>query len=183
MAGGDPGRWADVYAIQKLKARYFRFMDTKQWERFAELFTEDLKFYIVSGSGPDTDQPSSRQPTFDGRQALIGYLAASHPGKVTVHQGHMPEIEFTGEDTATGVWAMFDWVDDPGRGGAWQGYGHYHEQYVRGPDGRWRICEVRLTRLRVDRVEPRVPVGDVGIDPAQMTRSRADERKPGGQGS
>jgi SnoaL-like domain len=155
-------------------------MDTKQWELFGEVFTEDLKFYIVSGSGSasESDQPASDQPTFDGRQALIGYLAASHPGKVTVHQGHMPEIEFTGDDTATGVWALFDWVDDPGRGGAWQGFGHYHERYVRGADGRWRICEVRLTRLRVDRVEPRLPLGDVGIDPAQMTRSRAGEQRP-----
>ena len=25
-------------------------MDTKQWERFGELFTEDMKFYIESGS-------------------------------------------------------------------------------------------------------------------------------------
>ena len=58
--------------------------------------------------------------TFDGWQAIVSYLAASDPAKVTVHQGHMPEIEFTGEDTATGIWAMFDWVDDPGRGGAWQ---------------------------------------------------------------
>ena len=173
MAGDDPGRWADVYEIQKLKARYFRFLDTKQWERFGELFTEDLKFYIASdpSHGPD-------EPTFAGRQALVGYLAASHPGKVTVHQGHMPEIEFTGEDTATGVWAMFDWVDDPGRGGAWQGFGHYHERYVRGPDRRWRISEVRLTRLRVDRVEPRLPIGDVGIDPVQMSRVRGQGWRP-----
>ena len=173
MAGDDPGRWADVYEIQKLKARYFRLMDTKQWERFGELFTEDLKFYIASdpSHGPD-------EPTFAGRQALVGYLAASHPGKVTVHQGHMPEIEFTGEDTATGVWAMFDWVDDPGRGGAWQGFGHYHERYVRGPDRRWRISEVRLTRLRVDRVEPRLPIADVGIDPVQMTRVRGEGWRP-----
>jgi hypothetical protein len=170
MAGDHPDRWADFLEIQKLKARYFRFMDTKQWELFGELFTEDMKFYIESESGA-----GSGEPTFDGRQALIGYLAASHPGKVTVHQGHMPEIELTGADTATGVWAMFDWVDDPGRGGAWQGFGHYHERYVRGPDGRWRICEVRLTRLRVDRVEPRLPIGDVGIDPAQMSRARGEQ--------
>jgi SnoaL-like domain len=169
MTGDDRGRWNDFQEIQKLKARYFRFMDTKQWEDFGDLFTEDLKFYIVSGSAS-----GSAEPTFDGREALISYLAASDPGKVTVHQGHMPEIEFTGEDTATGVWAMFDWVDDPGRGGAWQGFGHYHERYVRAADGRWRISEVRLTRLRVDRVEPRRRIVDVGIDPDQMARAGQD---------
>jgi SnoaL-like domain len=166
MDSEDAGRMADVYQIQKLKARYFRFMDTRQWEDFGRLFTADLKFYIE-----DTRTPGASDPTFDGARALVDYLAASHPGKVTVHQGHMPEIEFTGPDTATGVWAMFDWVDDPGRGGAWQGFGHYHEKYVREPDGNWRISEVRLTRLRVDKVEPRAPLRHVGIDPTQQERS------------
>jgi hypothetical protein len=160
---------ADLYEIQKLKARYFRLMDTRQFEAFGECFTEDLKFYIEKG--PVIDPGAT--PTFDGRRAIVGYLKKSDPAKVTVHQGHMPEIEFTGDDTATGVWAMFDWVDDPGRGGAWQGFGHYHEQYVKGEDGQWRIRESRLTRLRLDKVEPRKPAEDnVGIDDTQMERSR-----------
>ena len=64
MAGDDPGRWADVYEIQKLKARYFRFMDTKQWERFGELFTEDLKFYIASDprTGPMNQHSPAGRP-------------------------------------------------------------------------------------------------------------------------
>lgn len=168
MDYADPARLTDVFEIHRLKARYFRLMDTKQFEQFGELFTEDLKFYIEN-----SPVPSATEPTFDGRRSLVDYLSASHPEKVTVHQGHMPEIEFTGPDTATGVWAMFDWVDDPGRGGAWQGFGHYHEQYVRGPDRRWRIQEVRLTRLRVDRVQHRPSTGEVGIDPTQFARSQA----------
>ncbi len=55
---------------------------------------------------------------------------------MTVHQGHMPEIEFLDADHASGIWSMFDWVDDPGRGFAAQGFGHYHERYVRCPDGK-----------------------------------------------
>jgi len=31
-----------------------------------------------------------------------------------------------------------------------QGFGHYHEHYVKGNDGKWRIKELRLTRLRTD---------------------------------
>lgn len=174
MSDDDAGteRLADLYEIQKLKARYFRLMDTKQWAAFGEVFTEDLKFYIENGPLPRTD---NAKPTFDGRQAIVTYLAASDPAKVTVHHGHMPEIEFTGDDTATGIWAMFDWVDDPGRGGAWQGFGHYHERYVRGADRKWRICEVRLTRLRVDEVEPRHPVRHIGIDAAQLARSSHED--------
>jgi hypothetical protein len=167
----DDVRLADLLEIEKLKARYFRYMDTKQWDRFRQVFTDDLKLYIESSA-----LPAATEPTFSSADELVRYLRASHPGKVTVHQGHMPEIEFTGPDTATGIWAMFDWVDDPGRGGAWQGFGHYHEKYVRGADARWRIQEVRLTRLRVDAVDPRPSLGHVGIDPPQMDRaSRREE--------
>ena len=44
----------------------------------------------------------------------MNYLAASDPRKVTVNQGHMPEIEFFDADHATGIGAMFDWVDGLG---------------------------------------------------------------------
>jgi hypothetical protein len=33
------------------------------------------------------------------------------------------------------------------------GWGHYHERYVRGTDGAWRIARQRLTRLHLD-MEP-----------------------------
>jgi SnoaL-like domain len=65
----------------------------------------------------------------------------------------MPDIEFTDDDHAEGVWAMFDWVDYPSRGTAFKGYGYYFETYVRCPDGRWRISSSRLTRLRTNTVK------------------------------
>jgi hypothetical protein len=163
----DANQLSDLYEIQKLKARYFRLMDTKQWDGWRDLFTDDMELFLEQGAVPEADTP-----TIAGADALVAYLSASDPGKVTVHQGHMPEIEFTDENTATGIWAMFDWVDDPGRGGAWQGLGHYHERYVRCPDGRWRISSVRLTRLRVDAVPPQPSMGQVGLDAAQLQASR-----------
>ena len=41
---------------------------------------------------------------------------------VTVHHGHMPEIELTSPITATGIWAMFDIVQSPRLN--FRGYGH-----------------------------------------------------------
>ena len=143
----DASRLGDLYEIQKLKARYFRWMDLRLWDEFRDVFTDDLELYVEN-----TKTPQAKQPTVKGADNLVNYLAASDPRKVTVHQGHMPEIEFFDADHATGIWAMFDWVDDPGRGFAGQGFGHYHERYVRCPDGRWRISQVRLTRLRLDSV-------------------------------
>jgi hypothetical protein len=70
---------------------------------------------------------------------------------VTVHQGYLPEIELTGEGTATGIWAMADYVETRGEHPIrLRGYGHYHERYAKEHDGRWRIAELQLTRLRVD---------------------------------
>jgi len=71
---------------------------------------------------------------------------------VTVHHGHMPEIELTSETTAKGIWAMQDLLRWPD-GRELCGYGHYHETYVR-RGGEWRIQSSKLTRLRTDFSEP-----------------------------
>ncbi len=67
---------------------------------------------------------------------------------ITVHHGHMGEIEITGETTAQGVWAMEDIIrSPPGAPRVWmQGYGHYHDTYVR-LDAGWAIETTRITRL------------------------------------
>jgi hypothetical protein len=72
----------------------------------------------------------------------------------------MPDIEFTGPDEATGVWAMYDWVDDADKGHSFQGWGHYYEKYRKSAGGAWQIAELRLTRLRTDAVEPSRPSGE-----------------------
>ena len=71
---------------------------------------------------------------------------------MTVHQGHMPEIDLTSETTATGIWALNDIVIWP-NGMRLDGYGHYHETYEKGADG-WRIKSSKLTRLHADFVMP-----------------------------
>ena len=60
----------------------------------------------------------------------------------------MPEIELTSPTTATGTWAMEDWLRWPD-GRELHGAGHYHEEYEK-VDGRWRITKMTLTRLRTD---------------------------------
>ena len=75
---------------------------------------------------------------------------------VSVHHGHDAEIELVDHDHATGVWSMSDLVEwtaqstERGAPVGFRGAGHYHDEYRRGADGRWRFASVRLTRLRVD---------------------------------
>jgi len=148
----DADRIADRIAIQELKARYFRFLDTKQWSAWRDLFTDDMVFYIEEAPVPTTTEPSTTSGD-DFVEMVSTVLAPS----VTVHQGHMPEITFVDDRTAKGVWAMFDWVDNSSGSAdatSMQGFGHYHETYRKDDDGRWQIAELRLTRLRVDHSTP-----------------------------
>lgn len=127
----------DIEAIKQLKARYFRNLDTKQWQAFGELFTEDA---IVEASPDPSEQ-------YRGREEIVRSVSGALGDATTVHHGHMPEIEITGPDSARGIWAMFDYVDLPQL--VLEGWGHYHEEYAR-VGGAWKIRSTRLTRLRLE---------------------------------
>jgi uncharacterized protein (TIGR02246 family) len=132
----------DVEAIKQLKARYFRSIDRKEWDAFGDVFTQDAVLEV-----PEVDMVTT------GRDAIVAFVSGALEGARTVHHGHMPEIEVTADNTARGIWAMFDLVewppsDDGVRVGI-TGYGHYVEEYER-EDGTWRISHTRLDRLRVD---------------------------------
>jgi len=151
-----PEQQGDVLAIQQLKSRYFRLMDTKQWDQWRHLFTDDMVFY----ADYDSVLPSDVEPTTSGGDEFVEMVSGVLATAVTAHHGHMPDIELHGDGTAHGIWAMFDWVDDADNSMALQGFGHYHENYVRGADGQWRISELRLTRIRVDEMKASRPAGE-----------------------
>ena len=130
------------FEIGQLKARYCRFLDTKDWKAFKSLFTEDFVLDVSDGT--------NLQP-FQGRDVAMQYVQAALGDARTAHQVHSPEIDVYG-DEARAIWAMQDRVVwDPPRNGlaSLTGYGHYHERYVR-HFGLWKIAESRLTRLLID---------------------------------
>jgi hypothetical protein len=131
----------DIEAIKQLKARYFRLMDTKDWDGFRALFVPEVHVDVSADGGG----------VFDGVDEFMTMLVPTLRDVVTVHHGHMPEIEVTSPTTASGVWAMEDRLRfDPETGLAeLHGAGHYHETYEK-IDGVWRIASLRLTRLRLD---------------------------------
>jgi hypothetical protein len=127
-----------IEAIKQLKARYFLFMDTKRWDEWRELFTEDAR---VEGG-----------PPHDDRDAFVEFVRKGLDGVQSAHQGHTPIIEVTSPTTAHGTWAMSDDLLFP-VGHPWsgseprrRGYGHYDEEYRR-VDGEWKIASMRLTRI------------------------------------
>lgn len=148
----DPARHLlAIEEIKRLKARYFRLVDTHDWAGFAELFTHDALF-DVRGAGEENPDLSTLGEPFRGVEAILHFVEG-HIGPVTsVHHGHMPEIDLLSEDEATGIWSFEDTLRFPaGSPVAWlQGYGHYHETYRR-VDGQWRIASLKITRLMVEK--------------------------------
>src|SRR3989449_9484850 len=137
-----------VEQIKQLKARYFRCMDTKDWDGFAAVFAPDA---VMDMSGEMRDQRTEGEGVTRGAAEIAAFVRGAVGDVVTVHHGHMPEIEVTSATTARGIWAMEDklrWPEGaPIR--AMHGYGHYHETYEK-VDGRWLIKTLTLSRLRVD---------------------------------
>ncbi|WP_197028855.1 nuclear transport factor 2 family protein [Blastococcus sp. URHD0036] len=121
--------------IRQLKARYSYFLDTKQWDAWAQLFTADFRWATENGL------------SVEGRDAFVEMVRSSIDAVATVHQFHAPVLEILSPTTATGLWPMFDYVafgETP-----IQGYGYYHETYRREDDG-WRMSTQFLSRIRTD---------------------------------
>ncbi|BBX65991.1 bile-acid 7-alpha-dehydratase [Mycobacterium saskatchewanense] len=135
---------ADIEAIKRLKARYCRYLDTKEWVRWRSIFADDFRGDTTDGGGR----------VVVGADAFVAFVRSNigKPSQPTAHQVHAPEIELTSPTAARGVWALQD-VVRLAPGIDLVGYGHYHETYEKA-DGQWRIKTLKLTRLREDLVTP-----------------------------
>jgi hypothetical protein len=136
-----------VEEIKRLKARYFRCLDTKDWEGFALVFAPDAVMDMSEEAGA---APGDVSHITRGAANIAAMAKAGMEGVQTVHHGHMPEIEILSPTTAQGVWALEDrlrWEGGPIR--SLHGFGHYHDTYEKGDEG-WRITSTTLTRVRVD---------------------------------
>jgi hypothetical protein len=128
----------DVEEIKKLKARYFRSLDSKDWEIYRSVFADDVIVDLRKAGGE----------LYHGIENFVAY-ARTLKIVQSVHHGHMPEIDLSGPATATGVWAMEDynlWED----GSQNHGWGHYLETYEKRRD-RWYIKTMKLSYLRIER--------------------------------
>ena len=71
-----------IEAIRSLKARYFRLLDTKQWDELREVFTTDMKVLTPEG-----------QVYAEGGAGYAAALRNSLERAVSCHQGLMGEVE------------------------------------------------------------------------------------------
>ncbi|HEX4586755.1 MAG TPA: nuclear transport factor 2 family protein [Mycobacterium sp.] len=134
----DAAALLEIESIKRLKARYCRYLDTKDWEAWRQLFVDDFL--------SDTSQAGGK--VIHGADEFVAFTHKSLGDRATAHQVHAPEIELASATTARAIWALED-VVRLGPGVNLRGYGHYHETYEK-VDGQWRITSSKLTRLRED---------------------------------
>ena len=146
-----------IELIKQLKARYFRFLDTRNIEGLKTVFTSDATASFVGG---DYDFQ------LDGWDQLEAFYKKSFTGQnFGMHNGHHPEICVDG-DTATGIWYLQDIFISLEHDITITGSALYEDEYRR-EDGGWRIARTGYQRLweehhkRGDNVRLRVkPIGD-----------------------
>lgn len=131
-------RLTAIEDIRRLKASYFRCVDFRLWDEFADLFTEDLEVDFAESTSKAV-----------GKAEFVAAVARHFVSGYSVHHGHLGEIDIVDDRTATAFWPMYDRVESPSDSGyvSHEGWGHYTESYRKCDDGRWRISRTRLSRI------------------------------------
>lgn len=126
----------EIEAIKQLKYRYMRAIDEKLWDQMEACFVPEASCAYSGG-----------KYAFEGRDAILKFLTESmdRPTFLSSHRVHHPEIELTSDTTATGTWALDDYVIDDQHGLTIHGAAFYRDRYVK-VGGEWKIRHTGYTR-------------------------------------
>jgi hypothetical protein len=134
--------------LRNLKARYLQYLDSKQWDKYANLFVEDgvisdVRFNI----------------RIEGRSQIRAVVPhVFNNSTITVHQVHQADIRLQSPSAATGIWALEEYTTfgKPSESGIFpvpvgtrHGYGHYVDEFVK-VDGEWLFKSLAAEWIRLD---------------------------------
>ena len=130
----------DVQAIKELKSKYFRALDTKNWDELETTMTPNISTAYSNG-----------KLVFHGPKEITNYFKESMPHtEITLHQGHNPVIWFESDTVAYGKWYLQDNLifaeGNPYCGTQIQGSAIYTDKYVK-VDGQWLIEDTGYLRV------------------------------------
>lgn len=129
-----------IEEIKRLKYRYFRTLDLKDWEAFGDTLTSDIQARYGTQA---MDEPVH----FDDREAVVAFMSANlHRGVITTHVAHHPEIDVDGT-SAEASWCFEDTVIVPEFKVQIRGAGYYTDRYRQDSDGAWRISGTGYERI------------------------------------
>ena len=157
-----------IELIKQLKARYFRFLDTRNLEGLESVFTEDAHAHF---KGADYEFELNGWAELDAF-----YRKSFSPTTFGMHNGHHPEISVDGEQ-AMGIWYLQDIFIQQEYNITVMGSALYHDEY-RKVDGEWKISKTGYQRLweeyhpRGPEIKLRLkPFSDEDIQRADATES------------
>jgi hypothetical protein len=142
-----------IEAIKRVKARYFRGVDTSTPDLVRSLLAADC---VLDYRGCCTDPTTGRDFFPEMNIVVRGREAWSSQGLkamgiVSVHQGHHCEVTLETDASASSIWSMTDRLFMPVEAAFAEltGYGHYHETYEK-DSGTWMLKTLRIERIRVE---------------------------------
>ncbi len=144
-----PDDLVEIELIKRLKYRYLRCLDQKLWEEIESCFTPDATARYGGG-----------RYEFEGRDAIVEFLRTSMGATtfLSSHRCHHPEIDLTGPDEATGIWAMEDAVILTDLDIHIQGAAFYTDEYVKRA-GAWLISHTGYRRTFEELLPPKALAG------------------------
>ncbi|OCC25245.1 hypothetical protein MB02_00745 [Croceicoccus estronivorus] len=157
----------DLEEIKRLKSRYCRATDAGDEVLLRQLFTDNVTVEYRGGA---------YTAIAHGKDEMIDFLMnAHHSEMITMHHAHLPDIEFTGSDSAQGIWYCEDFHIALDRKEITMGCLIYKDQYVR-QNGTWLIARTEYDRVW-EAFEPLRPGIQVTAHQLARTGRKPDERK------
>jgi len=137
--------------IKKVKAKYWRLIDLKEFDRLEEVFSQDAVFDAreatydpVQGLIPGT----SFSDVWQTQRGIIEGIKMAMPAEMqSVHMGHIPEITVESVDRAIAIFPFNDRIILPEKL-RFNGFGYYHEVYTKKAN-RWMIESSKIQRLLI----------------------------------
>jgi len=128
--------------IRDRKAKYCRYLDTKQFDNWEALFCADAR---ITYYGPDGEVLLDFKDVTEFSRLTRTLFDTTR----TIHQVHNSEIIVITNEEAHAIWSMEDWhiyspaKENPAK--SMNGFGHYYETW-RLIEGLWRIARLELRR-------------------------------------
>lgn len=130
-------RLEDIEAIKKVQGKYYRCLDTKNWDELGECFAPD--FHTAFSDG---------RLVFDKWEDLRKFYEENMGvgQQISQHNGHTPEITILSETEAQAFWYLQDILIVPPADWGIQGTAIYDITYGK-YDGEWKIKTIGYKRI------------------------------------
>lgn len=134
-------------AINRQKARYCRYADTKQWDKLASDVTlPDARLAYCDSAGAPL-RVSGRALVFDSAASFAAFYTKFFAPVDSMHNLCPADLEQVAPDEVKAVFGFEDQVVFRGLGswGTIRGGGYYHNTWKH-VDGEWYISELKMIR-------------------------------------